>query len=49
MGILTKFSLIFIVLLAFIIGSSPVLGQVNSDLGARKEIISQKLKDKRVQ
>jgi membrane-bound lytic murein transglycosylase B len=44
-GILIKFSLIFIVLLAFIVGSSPVLGQVAPDFGARKEIISQKLKD----
>jgi membrane-bound lytic murein transglycosylase B len=44
-GILTKFSLIFIVLLAFIVCSSPVLGQVAPDFEARKEIISQKLKD----
>jgi membrane-bound lytic murein transglycosylase B len=38
--------LIFTVLFALIAGSSPAIGDIAPELGPRKEIISQKLKDK---
>jgi membrane-bound lytic murein transglycosylase B len=42
----SRYSLVFTVLFALIVGSSPALGDIAPELGPKKEIISQKLKDK---
>jgi membrane-bound lytic murein transglycosylase B len=42
----SRYSLVFTVLAVLIAGSSPALGDIPPELGPRKEIVSQKLKDK---